>query len=201
MKLFYANLSPYARKVRVLILEKQLEGIAQEAVNPFDLPPALLAINPLSKVPALQINANSVLYDSPVICEYLDSLGTTDRLLPTTGEARWTQLRQQALADGLMDTTFCLALEFNRRPEHQRSPDWIDRWCATLRRTTAALESEILAFPPTLTLAHIATGCALGYLDLRAANLVNWRPTCPNLASWYEGFAQRPAMLVTQPEP
>jgi glutathione S-transferase len=115
MKLYYATPSPFARKVRVLIAEKQLSDIEAIKVNPFDRSPELLNANPLSKVPALAVHDGTMLYDSPVICEYLDQLGNRPRFLPNGGARRWTVLRRQALADGLMDTTLLLALETNRR--------------------------------------------------------------------------------------
>lgn len=200
MKLFYAAPSPFARKVRVLIAEKRIDGIDLETVSPFDAPPELVAANPLSKVPTLWLDDGSVLYDSGVICEYLDSLGTGPRLIPTEGKERWTILRRHALADGLMDTTLALALELNRRPEHERSPQWIERWCVTIRRTVDALEQEVVVFGEKIDMGHIAIGCALAYLDLRAAAHVSWREGRPQLADWFEIFGQRPSMLSTRPE-
>lgn len=200
MKLFYSPTSPFARKVRVVIAEKQMSGIDLITVSPFDLPPPLTAANPLSKVPALLLDDGTALYDSPVICEYLDSLGTGPRLIPVSGADRWTVLRRHALADGLMDTTLSLALEINRRPEHERSPQWIERWCAAILRTTAALEDEIGAFAPEPDMGHIATACALAYLDLRASAHLGWRDNCRKLSAWFAAFEQRPAMQSTRPE-
>lgn len=139
MILFYSPTSPFARKVRVLIAERQLTAIELVAASPFDAPSALTGANPLSKVPALVRDDGTALYDSPVICEFLDDCGGGERLLPPSGEARWDMLRRQALADGMMDTTLALALEVNRRPEHERSPDWIAHWVRTLARAADAL--------------------------------------------------------------
>ena len=198
MKLLYANASPYARKVRVVIAEKALTGIEQIAVNPFDLPDALVAANPLSKVPALILDDGAALFDSPVICEYLDSLGTSNQLIPASGSARWDVLRRQALTDGMLDATFAIACETNRRPEHERSPDWIKRWVASINRSLAVLEREIVNFGGDVTLAHIGAGCALSYLDLRASMLVDWRRDFPSLATWQSVFEARPSMQSTQ---
>ena len=200
MKLIYANPSPYARKVRLTILEKGLAGIEQITVNPFELPPALLAANPLSKVPALILDDGGALYDSPVICEYLDTLSEMPRLLPAAGVERWQVLRRQALCDGILDATFSIACEINRRPENERSPGWVDRWCETIRRGLAVLEGEIDSFGEAITLAHIAAGCALSYLDLRAATLIDWRAAHPRLALWHHDFDLRPSMKVTRPQ-
>lgn len=200
MKLFYAAPSPFARKVRIVIAEKGLAGIELATVSPFDVPADLVAANPLSKVPSLLLGDGSVLYDSPVICEYLDSLGDGPRLIPANGTSRWTVLRRHALADGLMDTTLSLALEVNRRPENERSPQWIERWCMTIGRTVDALEEEIDTFGDPVDMGHIATACALAYLDLRASGHVSWRANNPRLTAWFATFAQRPSMLSTQPE-
>jgi len=198
MKLYYAPTSPYARKVRVAIAEKGLMGIEQIAVTPFDLPPDLLAANPLSKVPALVLADGTALYDSPVICEYLDTLGTPNQLIPRTGQPRWTTLTRHALADGILDATFSIAIEINRRPEHERSPSWISRWTDAINRSLSVLESDSASFDTAISLAHIGAGCALAYLDLRVSTLVDWRKGHPKLAAWQAVFAERPSMKSTQ---
>lgn len=197
MKLFYSAASPFARKVRVLIAEKGIAGVETVTVSPFEAPPELTACNPLSKVPALLRDDGVVLYDSPVISEYLDVTGGGTPLLPPSGEARWSALRRQALADGMMDTTLSLAIEINRRPEPERSPTWIEHWVRTLARTADALESEISDWPDQIDLGHISLGCALSYLDLRASGHLDWRAGRPHLTAWYETFAARPSMTST----
>lgn len=199
MKLFYSPTSPFARKVRVVMAERQLGEIELVTVSPFDLPPQLLAANPLSKVPALLLSDGSVLYDSPVICEYLDGLGLAPALIPPAGPARWTVQRRHALADGLMDTTLSLAIEENRRPENERSPQWINRWGATIRRTVDALEQECNWSGDPVDMGQIAIACALAYLDLRAAAHVTWRAGAPQLSEWFAAFARRPSMQTTIP--
>lgn len=200
MKLFYAATSPFARKVRVLIAEKDITGVELVTVSPFETPSELIAVNPLSKVPALLLEDGGLLYDSPVICEYLDGLDGIRQFIPPLGKARWSVLRLQALSDGLMETVLSLALEINRRPENERSPQWIDRWCATIRRAVDSLELEVKDFDDALNLGQIAAGCALSYVDLRAAAFVSWREGCPELAAWHAGFELRPSMQSTQPE-
>lgn len=200
MKLFYAAVSPFSRKARIVIAEKELAGIELIAVSPFDSPADLVDVNPLSKVPALVRDDESVLFDSPVICEFLDHIGGGPRLLPAAGHDRWTVLRRQALTDGMMDATFSIACEINRRSENERSQDWIDRWLSAIRRSLRVLEDDISQFGTELTLAHVGAGCALSYLDLRASKLIDWRGDFPLLARWYFAFSERPSMVDTRPD-
>jgi glutathione S-transferase len=198
MKLLYAGPSPYSRKVRIAIAERQLAGIEQIAVSPFELPAALVAANPLSKVPALMLDGGTALYDSPVICEYLDSLGEAPRLIPAQGPERWTTLRRQALADGILDATFAIACETMRRPENERSQAWINRWQIVIGRGLDAIEVEVVNFGPTLTLAHVSVACVCDYVDLRARSLIDWRDGHPQLARWFTEFDKRPSMQSTR---
>jgi glutathione S-transferase len=198
MRLFYSPTSPFARKIRVLMAEKRLTGIDLVSASPFDAPPDLVETNPLSKVPALVRENGLVLYDSPVIAEYLDTLGGGELLLPAGGEERWDALRRQALADGMMDTTLALALEVNRRPDHERSPDWIAHWVRTLVRAVDALESEVESWNGAFDLGQIAAACALGYLDFRANGHLAWREDRPRLAAWFTRIGERPSMIATE---
>lgn len=198
MRLFHAPTSPFARKVRVLIAEKGIGGIELVAVSPFDAPAELAGSNPLSKVPALILGDGLALYDSPVICEYLDWVSGDPLMIPRDGDQRWQVLRRQALANGIMDSCLSLALEINRRPDNERSPSWIEHWCRTMRRSTDALEAEIGSYAASVDIGHVATACALAYLDLRAAKHLDWRAGRPALADWFAAFSQRPSMLATQ---
>jgi glutathione S-transferase len=199
MKLLFGHPSPYSRKVRVALAEKGLNNVEQVAVSPFDLPAELIATNPLSKVPALILDDGSALYDSQVICEYLDSLGTAHQLIPAPGTVRWTVLRRHALCDGILDATFAIACEINRRPPNERSQTWIERWRAAVDRSLYVLDSEIMQFGKGANLAHIAAGCALSYLDLRAADLIDWRGKFRRLKDWHAEFEKRPSMHATHP--
>lgn len=199
MKLFYAAQSPFARKARIVIRELALPGIEEIAVNPFETPAPLLAANPLSKVPTLVMDDGSALYDSQVICEYLASLGSQPAFLPASGSARWIVLRRHALADGLLDAAFNIACETLRRPEHERSADWIRRWLTAIERGLDALESEIPSFGSGVTLAHVVTASLLTYLDLRLSAQLDWRLRCPALARWHAEFSTRPSLLATVP--
>lgn len=197
LTLFFAPPSPYARKVRVLIEEKGLEGrVRFEQRAPFDKPADLIAVNPLSKVPSLVTDDGLVVYDSPAICEYLDGLAAP-RLIPGEGRARWEALRRQALADGILDAGVSVILE-GRRPESERSPAWVARQLDVIDRSLSAFESEIAVFTHELTIAHIALGCTLGWLDFRMPTR-NWRASNPRLAEWERTFAARPSMMATRP--
>ncbi len=198
MRLYYADTSPYARKVRVVIAEKGLEErIEAVPCNPFDDPAALKAANPLIKVPALEREDGGVLYDSPVIVEYLDRLGSGGRLIPEDGVARWEALRRQALGDGLLDAAFSIVME-RRRPESEQSAHWLGRWRAAIEHSLDAIEEEIAQLPERIDIGQIAFGAALGYLDFRLPDL-EWRAGRPKAAAWFAAFAERPSMIATRP--
>jgi glutathione S-transferase len=197
MKLRHSPTSPYVRKVAVAIHELGLnDKVEFVATAPWDAKTDLGEINPLGKVPTLVTDDHQVLYDSPVICEYLDAL-VGGRLFPPGGPDRWTALRRQALGDGLMDAAVLARLE-SQRPADRQSADWIGRQRAAVARTLDALESEAAALAGPLTIGHVAIGCALGYLDFRFAE-DEWRKGRPGLAGWYRGFASRPSMTSTVP--
>jgi glutathione S-transferase len=199
MKLFFSPTSPYVRKVRVTAIEKGLGGrITLVPCNAHDPGPDLLAANPLARIPTLVPDGGQPLFDSPVICEWLDAVGEGPALIPANLEERWTVLRGQALADGVLDDAVAMVME-RRRTTGDPSPETEAVRLAAIRRALAWLEArpELVAGP--LTLAHIAIGCALGYLDFRLPELA-WRSGHGGLAGWYQGFAQRPAMLATVPQ-
>jgi glutathione S-transferase len=197
LKLFYSSVSPYARKVRVLVSEKGLESrIALQSCLPFEKPADLVALNPLSKVPCLVLEDGSALYDSPFICEYLDQLSAPE-LLPPSGRARWLTLGRQALADGILDAGVSIRLE-GQRPETERSPAWITGQTEVMDRTLSSFEGAIASFGETLTMAHIALGCALGWLDFRMPTY-DWRKGRPQLAHWFSQISARPSMIATKP--
>ena len=202
MELFYADLSPYARKARAVIHEKGLAGrVTLTAVNPYEIPERLNAANPLCKVPTLVLDDGSALFDSPVICEYLDVTGTGPRLLPAAGDERFDVLRRTALADGILDAAFNVACEVHRREEGERSQKWIQHWLAAIARSLDAVEAAIDDWPAEPDLAHLTLGCALGYLDIRLVGLLDWREGRPRTSAWYEAFARRPSMVESAPRP
>ena len=204
MKLHYSELSPYARKVRIVVLEKGLgRRVETVATDPYGAAAGTLrALNPLGKVPTLVLDNGSALYDSDVICDYLDALDADvpdgPRLLPG-GDERLVVRRRLALTDGILDAAFNVACERNRRPENERSSDWIARWGETIGRGVAALADEVDAFGETLTLAHVGAVCALDYVALRAPDLLDWRDAHPALVGWYGRYGEREAMRETRP--
>lgn len=199
MKLFYSTTSPYARKVRVTALEKGLtDRIELRHCNPHAPEPELLAANPMGRVPTLVLDSGESLFDSPVICEWLDELAEQPRLIPPSAPERWAVLRGQALADGMLDDAVAIVLE-RRRPEVQQNADLLAARSAALMRCVDALESTFPDVAAPLSLAHIAQGCALGYLDFRLPEL-DWRTGHQALTRWFEGFSQRPAMTETGPQ-
>ena len=198
MKLFYSRTSPYSRKVRLVIHEKGLQqAIISVACNPFDEAPELDAANPLGKVPTLILDDGFSLYDSPVICAYLDTL-TPDRLIPESGRERWNVLRREALCDGVLDAAYNIVME-RRRNAREQSVSWIEQWKSQISRSLNHMEAGIDTLPAQVSLAQLSLGAALGYLDFRLPDL-DWRNQCPALATWYGDFSVRDAMQSTRPE-
>jgi len=196
VKLFYSPASPYARKVLACAIARGLESrIEKLPCNPNDSPPELLHYNPLSKVPCLVTDDDVALFDSPVICEYLDSRGEALPLFPAHGPARWRALKLQAMGDGILDASVPRRWEMLKPAEEGRAA-WIARQKAAVDRTLDALEAE----QPhrMLDIGLIAVACALGYLDFRFA-AEPWRPTHPKLAAWFEAFAENPGIALTMP--
>lgn len=199
MTLFYSVTSPFARKVRIIAREKNLTGLITETLaNPMENPAALLSANPLGKIPALLRDDGMTLYDSPVICAYLDSISNGPRLIPADGEPRWLVLRAEALADGLLDAAVSCMFE-TRRPSNEQSPAAIVRWKEQIRRAVLEMDKQLALLPTDLNLGQIAFACALGYLDLRHADIA-WRAAAPALAEWFAAFEQRDSLRDTRPQ-
>ena len=195
MKLFYSTSSPYARKARVIAREKGLlDRVTETECHAAAPPPDLVAANPLLKIPTLVLDGMS-LFDSPVICEYLDNLNEEPVLLPRGGDARWQVLRAEALADGLLDVAVALMLE-DRRPAGERSATVGAKLEKEIRSVLAAMPDQLEALPQTVSLGHITIAIALEYLDFRLSRLA-WRDGNAGLAVWLEGFAARAALQQT----
>jgi glutathione S-transferase len=198
MKLRYSPTSPYARKVAATLIELGLDDrVEQVATNPWDPASGIAGDNPLGKVPALILDDGSSLFDSPVICEYLDRVHGSGILLPDD-DRRWDMLRQQALADGIMDAAILLFLETGKREEPHRSEWWMNLQRQAIEQSLLALEQMAPDLGQGVNLGLIAIGCALGYLDLRFDDM-NWRGQAPSLADWYDTFSRRESMLKTTP--
>jgi glutathione S-transferase len=202
MKLYVAPTSPFGRKAAIVIAERGLESrVRQEpaTVSPVSRNNEVARDNPLGKIPTLVLDDGSTLFDSPVICEYLDSLDGEPRFFPASGPARWAALKRQALADGLMDAAVLLRYEQALRPEPLRWVDWIAGQQAKIAGALDALEADAPSFGSGFDIGHIATACALGYLDLRFAHL-GWRNGHPALAAWFANVSQRPSLISTFPK-
>jgi glutathione S-transferase len=202
MKLFYAAPSPYVRKCLVaaheLGLRERIE-LVPAAAHPVNRDRTVVAHNPLGKIPTLITDEGTVLYDSRVICEYLNATGN-GKLIPQPGPARWSALVEQSLADGIMDAAVLARYETVLRPEPLRWNDWITGQLAKVASGLAEIEGRAAGFGDRVDLGTIAVGCALGYLDFRYATLA-WREKRPNASSWFERFGARASMVATRPEP
>jgi len=200
MKLYYSPASPYARKVRAVALEAGLTKKI-EMVNVVLSPIAPNADpdkrNPIGKIPSLSIKGME-LFDSPVICEYLDTQHRRRKLFPAKGAARWTALRLQALGDGLLDAALLARYETFLRPEALRWSDWTAGQMKKISGVLDRLEAEVKSLKGKPTIGSITVGCALGYLDFRFASF-GWRQGRPKLAKWFASFAELPSMKETAP--
>jgi len=195
MKLRYSTTSPFVRKVHVVAIETgQVDRVELVKTNTADPASGLNQDNPLNKVPALALDDGSTLYDSRVICEYLDAQGK-GAFFPPAGPARWTALRRQALADGMADAAVLRMME-SRRPDGQRSPEWDARQKLKVTQGLAALEADHLG--PQLDIGTLAIAIVLDYLDFRF-KADDWRARHPKLAAWHKTFATRASLQKTLP--
>jgi len=203
MKLIGSTTSPYVRKVRVVMAEKKLDFtfVNDEVWTPES---TVSHANPLGKVPCLVMEGGEALFDSRVIVEYLDTLSPVGKLIPAMGRERAEIKTWEALADGLLDASILARLEAHwaGRTETQRSQAWIDRQMGKVHSALRALSQGLGEKPYCsgihLSLADIAVGCALGYLDFRFPDL-DWRNEYPNLVRLHEKLMQRPSFQETLP--
>ena len=202
MKLYYSPGSPYARKVRICALETKLDKKI-EMVNVVLTPIAPSADvdkhNPVGKIPVLSVKGMD-LFDSPVICEYLDNQHKGRRLLPRKGRDRWVALRLQALADGLLDAAILTRYETFLRPQDKRWDDWVKGQMKKIDGCLDQLEAEAKSLKGKLTLGTISVVCALGYLDFRFAHH-DWRAAHPKLAKWFGTVSKHASVKATVPPP
>ena len=200
MKLLYTPNSPYARKVRIVALEKHIDLALQEVVLA-DPDCSVKNHNPLGKIPVLILNDGDNLYDSRVIVEYLDNHAPGTHLIPQDNSSKIWVRRWEALSDGVCDAAIAAMLE-GRRPPEQQSQANIDRQLDKVMRGLEVLNLDITkkkwCVNETFSLADIALGCMLGYVDLRFKHL-NWQDKCPNLAKHYGILVKRPSFKQTMP--
>ena len=201
MKLLSSPRSPYVRKVMILVHEAGLASRVEtvvERVAPFDTNLNVISHNPLVKIPTLILDDGTSLFDSRVICEYLDTLHAGPKWFPQQGAGRFKALRLQALGDGIMDLAMFQMIE-RRRPEEARSLEIAAATRVKLAHALDALEAEAgQGGLDALTIGTVSVGTVLGYLDFRFTDLP-WREGRPKLAGWYEGFAARPSAQATAP--
>jgi len=201
MKLFHSPTSPYVRKVMVTAIEKGLDGQIEKmptSASPIKREGALPTRNPLAKVPCLITDDGRALFDSPVICAYLDSLKSPP-LIPADAKGRFDCMTLEALADGFLDAGILLRYEGALRPEDKRWQEWVDGQMGKIMAAIDALETTYAGqLTGPLTVGQIAVACALGWFDFRYGH-VDWRKDHPKLAAFAKRMAERPSMQATVP--
>jgi glutathione S-transferase len=201
MKLLSNSLSPYGRKVKIAMAMKGLGDkieVLHIDTNPL-VNPQINAANPLAKIPALLVESDTAIYDSHVICEYLDSLAPTPVLFPKGGVERIKTLTLGALCDGILDAALLLVYEKRFRPEEKWHAPWQERQQGKIDRAVDTLEKAPPAWRGSPDYGHVALACALGYLDFRHEG--KWRAGHPKLAAWLDEFAATvPAFEATRPK-
>lgn len=201
MKLLGSNTSPYVRKVRVVMAEKKID--AQYELVDVNAPDSAIKLsNPLGKIPCLIMDDGGAVFDSRVIVEYLDNLTPVHRLIPPNGRSRVEVRTWESLADGLLDAALLVRAEQTQRAEGQRSPAVISRQMGKIESALAAMSSGLGDKPwcadGRYSLADIAVGCALGYLDFRFSQL-GWRAQFSNLAAHADKLFARQSFIDTRP--
>lgn len=201
MKLIGSLTSPFVRKVRIVLAEKKIE-YEFELDSPWAPETNIPNLNPLGKVPVLAIDDDTVLFDSRVICEYLDNVAPNNKLMPATNRERTEVKRWEALADGVCEAAGNIFLE-KKRPVEKQSADWIARQESKIIRGLDYMAEQLgentWCIGTHFTLADIACGCALGYLAFRFPE-INWSEKHSNLARLYTKLMQRPAFSDTAPK-
>ena len=202
MKLLGSPASPYTRKVRIVLAEKKIDCDFEVAdVAPSENP--VNALNPLGKVPTLVLDDGTALFDSRVIVEFLDSVSPLSHLIPDNNRERVAVRRCEALADGALDAGLLIRYE-SLRPKQEQSRAWVDKQTGKLQRGLAMLAAELGAKPwchgEHYTLADIALGCCLGWVEFRKPGGVEWRSEYADLARYYDKLMERPAFADTAPK-
>lgn len=200
MKLFFSPQSPYVRKVMIVAHElgclSDIETVPI-AAHPVQRNAALVALNPLGQIPALELTDGRVIYDSRVICDYLNE--TCDgTILPAKGPARWRALTEQALGDGMLAGALLARYETAARPQELQWPAWTEGQLDKALTGLDAIEREAASLADRVDIGTITIACALGYLDLRFPDFV-WRTRFPRVAEWEARFAARDSLRTTAP--
>lgn len=195
MKLYISPSSPFARKCRVVAREKGV-SLEEVVVDPYANAPELLASNPLIQVPSLIAEDGLPINDSPIICEYLDMVGSGPPLTPESGPERLRVRRIEATADGLLEMGVKLVLE-KRRPEPERSSSWMERWGANMHRALDALEAADLS-ADDFHIGSLTAGIALTWISFRHPDF-DWATGRPRLVALQAALEARPSFAATQP--
>jgi len=200
MKLYFSAASPFVRKCMAVAHETGLVSRIEKlpsAAHPVNRDQTIIPSNPLGQVPTLVTDDGQALYDSRVICEYLNDLGG-GTLFPAAGPARWQAMADQALADGILGAALLARYEVTARPEPNRWSAWIDGQMGKVADALAQFERRAASLANRLDIGTLTLGCALGYLDFRYADY-DWRSAHPGLAAWYASASQRPSLAETAP--
>ncbi|MGR4869334.1 glutathione S-transferase [Variovorax sp. LARHSF232] len=200
MQIFYSPASPFVRKCMVVAHELGVADRIEKlpsAAGPVKRDASILPKNPLGQVPTFLTDDGQVLFDSRVICEYLDT-AHDGHLFPAGGAARWARLTELSLADGMTSAALLARYETMLRPEALRWSDWTDGQLDKVRTGLEWLEAAAPSFGDRVDIGTIAFGCALGYMDFRFPS-VDWRAQAPSSAKWFATFNQRPSMQATMP--
>ena len=201
MKLLGSVPSPYTRKVRIVLAEKKID-CDFEVVDVLPAENPVNALNPLGKVPTLMLDDGTALFDSRVIVEFLDSVSPISRLIPDDNRERVAVRRWEALADGCLDAGLLIRYE-SLRPKKEQSKTWADKQTGKLQRGLAMIAAELGDKPwchgDRYSLADIAVGCCLGWVEFRKPGNVDWRAEYPNLERFYNKLMERPAFAETAP--
>lgn len=195
MKILFSPFSPYVRKCLVTAHELGLDHAIQllpSNAHPVNRDRQIIETNPLGKVPTFYTDDGQVIYDSRVICEYLNSLAGGD-LFPASGRQRWSTLTLQSLGDGILDAALLARYEDVARPEQFRFNDWKLAQMDKFETSLTALNNEPGQLTDRVDIGTLTVGCALWYLDLRFSDIA-WRDRYPKVASWYLAFGKRPSM-------
>jgi glutathione S-transferase len=203
MKLWYSPTSPFVRKVIAAAHELGLADrieIVEASTSPVNRHSGLGELNPVAKIPSMVTDDGQVLFDSRVICAYLESLKPGSALTPAAGPDRFRSMTLEALGDAIMDAAVLARYETHLRPGDLRWKGWLEGQLTKVWAALDSLENEWLPFlEGRMTMGHIATAAALGYLDFRYADS-NWRKGRPGLAKWFDAFAKRPSMVASAPK-
>ena len=201
MRLFHSPASPFVRKVMVTLIETGMAErvtLINTATTPMAPDAGLIGSNPLGKIPALELETGAVIFDSRVICRWIDAQAGAGLYGPAGQE--WPLLTLEAMADGILDAAVLMVYEWRMRPEERRHAPWVEGQWAKIARALHAVETgwmpHLTAQP--LNIGQIAMGAVLGYLDFRHPDR-EWRAAHPHLAAWEAEFSTRPAMQQTVP--